>query len=239
MMAAKAAVVRTFEEVGTRCGQPLVSPSGTRLFGGHSARVTGAQWFAEQGVETTKLCILARHSGEQILRYVADAPLKSLKADLFGYASGSGSSYSAPRFAAGSSSATSAAARDRLRKLESSMKAVEDQVHQQAIDVVSLATGFGRKDNRVFIQNKVTSAIHQAKYDDDGCTLCGWHFAGARKKGRGLPYRVVKSLVSMPSTMICERCMPTERALAATVGILGDVALSRDEHQDDTLGDLE
>ena len=113
------------------------------------------------------------------------------------------------------------------------------QVHQQALDVVSLATGFGRKDNRVFIQNKVISAIHQAKYDDDGCTLCGWHFSGARKKGRGLPYRVVKSLVSMPSTMICERCMPTERALAATVGILGDVALSGDEHQDDTLGDLE
>ena len=56
---------------------------------------------------------------------------------------------------------------------------------------------------------------------------------GHGRKGAGAPYRVVQSLVNMPSTMICERCMPTERALAATTGIIGNAALSGDEHEGD------
>jgi hypothetical protein len=68
--------VRTFEVIGERLGQPITSSAGLRLFGGHSPRVTGAQLFAALGVEVTKIRILARHSGDAILRYVAEAPLK-------------------------------------------------------------------------------------------------------------------------------------------------------------------
>ena len=55
---------------------------GLRLFGGHTPRVTGAQVLAAVGIEVNTIRILARHSGEAILRYVAEAPLRSLRADL-------------------------------------------------------------------------------------------------------------------------------------------------------------
>ena len=75
-------MVETFEALGTLCGMPLTGPSGLRLFGGHSLRVLGAQTLAAAGIEVAKLRILARHSGEAILRYVSDAPLRALRADL-------------------------------------------------------------------------------------------------------------------------------------------------------------
>ena len=80
--APKAKVVETFELLGTLLGQPLISPDGLRLFGGHTARVTAAQTFAVAGLEVNKIRILARHSGDTILRYVADASLHTLRADL-------------------------------------------------------------------------------------------------------------------------------------------------------------
>ncbi len=94
--APKAKVVETFELLGTLLGQPIVSPDGLRLFGGHTARVTGARTFAAAGLEVNKIRILARHSGDTILRYVADAPLRTLGADL-GIGASSSSSSSFPR----------------------------------------------------------------------------------------------------------------------------------------------
>ena len=86
------------------------------------------------------------------------------------------------------------------------------QVQTQSQDMVAVAVAFARPDQRVFIQNTITAAVHKAKGNDDRRTMCGWSFAKARKKGAGSPYRVVHSLAGMPSTMICERCIPTERA---------------------------
>ena len=80
--ASQNAVVATFEQLGLLMGQPLACDSGLRLFGGHTIRVTGAQAFAAMGVEVNKIRSLARHSGDTILRYVADATLRSLRADL-------------------------------------------------------------------------------------------------------------------------------------------------------------
>ena len=231
LMASKEATVRTFEAVGVKLGQPLTSSAGLRLFGGHSPRVTGAQLFTSMGLEVTKIRIFARHSGDAILRYVAEAPLKSLKADLGWKIGGTSSSSMAPTFAGGASDSTSALIRARMLKLESAVAGLEEIAHTQALDIVAVAAGFARPDERVFVQNTVSAAIHQAKANDGNRTLCGWHFAGARKRGAGAPYRIVHSLVNMPSTMICERCMPTEMALAAMIGIVGAAGVSGDEHE--------
>ena len=67
---------------------------------------------------------------------------------------------------------------------------------------------------RIYVQNTVAAAIHMSKSGDDGHTVCGWRFAGACKHGPGLLYRIVNSLIDMPGTMLCERCLPTERAIA-------------------------
>ena len=53
-----------------------------RVFGGHTARVTGSREYAARGMEIKTIRIMARHSGDHFLRYVQDAPLRSLRADL-------------------------------------------------------------------------------------------------------------------------------------------------------------
>ena len=72
----------TFERLGLLCEQPLISDTGLRSFGGHTPRVTGSQLLAAIGIETNKVRLMARHSGDAINRYVEDAPLRSLRADL-------------------------------------------------------------------------------------------------------------------------------------------------------------
>lgn len=80
--ASKASVVDTFEALGSTMGQPTVNDTGLRLFGGHTPCVKGAQILTAMGVAINKVRILACHSGDTIIRYVAEAPLKSLRADL-------------------------------------------------------------------------------------------------------------------------------------------------------------
>ena len=94
------------------------------------------------------------------------------------------------------------------------MDRVQADMTAQAQDAVSLAIGFARTDDRVFIQSTVTAAIHMAKAHDSGHTCCGWRYFAARKKGSGSPHRIVDSIATLPGCMICERCMPTEPAVA-------------------------
>ena len=67
-MASKATVVVTFERIGLLCGQPLISDTGLRLFGGHTPRVTGSQLPAAIGIEINRIRLMARHSGDAINR---------------------------------------------------------------------------------------------------------------------------------------------------------------------------
>ena len=104
--------------------------------------------------------------------------------------------------------------RARVQKLEASPHRLEDIVQTQAQDVVGLATGFARTDNRVFVQNTASAAIHMAKGAGDGHTLCGWKFTSVRSRMPGPPYRFIASLTDMPGCMMCEECLPTERAIS-------------------------
>jgi hypothetical protein len=218
----KVAVVGTFEALGSLIGQPLLSEVGIRLFGGHSPRVTGAQLLAAAGVEISKVRILARHSGDAILRYVSDAPLKSLRADL---------GIRCARLPVGSLAppAAASAAHARIRKLEAALITLQSEVHAQAQDVVSLATGFARTDDRSYLQNTITATVHCARTIDSGHAICGWRFATARRPPNGMAYRVIRSLANLPGSMICERCMPTERAIAISISNTDECDLSGDE----------
>jgi hypothetical protein len=200
----------------------LLSETGIRTFGGHSARVTGAQSLAAVGVEINKIRILARHSGESILRYVSDSPLKSLRADLLTLTA---------RSAGGSASSSGphAAVHSRLRKLEAATVSLRDDLDTQAQDVVALASGYARTDSRSFIQNTITATVHLALSLDGGHAACGWRFATARRTAAGPAFRVINTLINLPGTMLCERCMPTERAVALSVEHSDEIALSGDE----------
>jgi len=222
----KVHVVDSFEAIGAALGQPLHDVAGTRRFGGHTPRVTGARVLAAAGMEVNKVRIMARHSGDTILRYVADAPLESLRSDL-GLASLPNAACPSIRFMAGSDNQKlSVAVRARVLKLENALHKLEGVVQAQAQDVVALATGFARTDNRVFVQNTATATIHVARCGDDGRTICGWPFVRARARGPNIPFRTLTCLRDIPGMMLCEKCLPTERAVALS----RDVAeLSADE----------
>jgi hypothetical protein len=79
---ARAAVVAALEATVQAYGDPIVQPNGSRLLGGHSFRVTGAQQLASLGVDIIKIMVLARWAGESVLRYVRDAPLDNLPAEV-------------------------------------------------------------------------------------------------------------------------------------------------------------
>jgi hypothetical protein len=220
--ASKVAVVLTFEALGVMIGQPLLSETGIRLFGGHSPRATGAQLLAAAGVDISKVRILARHSGDAILRYVADAPLRSLRSDL-------GIRCARLPSATLESANTSSAIHARLRTLEAALVTVQSDVQAQASDVVALATGFARTDDRIFLQNTITATVHCARSIDGGYAICGWRFATARRPPNGMAYRAISTLVNLPGRMLCERCMPTERAVAVSLDNADEADISGDE----------
>ena len=210
----KSHVVDTFEAIGASLGQPLHDTSGTRLFGGHTPRVTGSRVLSAAGMEINKVRIMARHSGDTILRYVSDAPLESLRADLGLESLPCKPALSFNLNASSGKKQLTDAVRARVAKLEDALKKLESVVQSQAQDVVSLATGFARTDDRVFIQNTSTATIHVARSGDGGRTICGWPFARARARGPDIPFRSVTCLRDIPGMMLCEKCLPTERAVA-------------------------
>ena len=115
---------------------------------------------------------------------------------------------------AGNKSKLSAIVRARVEKLENALNRLEATVQTQAQDVVALATGFARTDNRVYVQNTATATIHMARCGDDGRTICGWPYARSRARGPELPFRNIHCLNDLPGMLLCEKCLPTERAVA-------------------------
>ena len=71
-------VVRLIEQAATRLGLATQSPQGSRLFGGHSLRVSRAQWLARSGVPLPLIQLVARWSSDVIARYVAEVPLETI-----------------------------------------------------------------------------------------------------------------------------------------------------------------
>ena len=90
---------------------------------------------------------------------------------------------------------------------------------------MALATGFARTDNRLYVQN-TTATIQLARGGDEGRAICGWPYARARARGLELSFRTVQCLNDIPGMLLCEKCLPTERAIA--VGRF-DAELSADE----------
>ncbi len=109
------------------------------------------------------------------------------------------------------------------------MSAIRNDVQVQAQDVVALATGYARTEQRACSQNMVTATVHLARCHDDGHAACGWRFSTARRPAHGPAYRALVSLVNLPGSMLCERCLPTERAVALSVSDAAGADLSGDE----------
>jgi len=77
-VADKRHVVECIEVVALRAGEPLVDAMGSRRFGGHSLRVTGARTLAALGIDVLLIQLMARWSSDVVLRYVSEAPLAAI-----------------------------------------------------------------------------------------------------------------------------------------------------------------
>ena len=91
-------------------------------------------------MEINKIRIMARHSGDQMLCYVQDAPLRSLRAHL-GLTASTSPTASALPFGPTAASPSTARMRERLRKLEAEVVRLEVALQAQAREVIGIATG--------------------------------------------------------------------------------------------------
>ena len=209
------------------CDQPLFSDSGLRLFGGHTPRVTGSVLWAVHGIEVNKIRILARHSGDTILRYVSAAPLRSLRTDLGLPPHGA----AVPLAAAGT--VTSAATLARFKALEATIAGLSDMLEQRVVDLraeITAATAV----RRTYVQNVATATVHLVRAQDTSRAVCGWRFRGATARARRRDlvreptFRYLPDITLIPGQMLCERCLPDDRDLAIAANLVQE-ELSSDE----------
>ena len=225
-MASKATVVVTFERIGLLCGQPLISDTGLRLFGGHTPRVTGSQLLAAIGIEINKIRLMARHSGDAINRYVQDAPPRSLRADL-----GLPSTGMTAQPASSGSSAAAAATLKRVALLEATVAKLDSSLREHAQALADPRSEVVLP--QLFIQNAVTKTVRLTRPTNDSRGVCGWTFKGdtaraRRKDAAKRTFWELPDIVGIPRHLLCERCLPTEHAAALAIGIVHD-ELSADE----------
>ena len=228
-MATKQSAVLTFEQIGVLCGQPLLSEHGLRLFGGHTPRVTGARFYARAGLEVNKIRILARHAGDTILRYVREAPLATIRADL-------GMSARIQQVATTNAPDPRVAEhKRRIKTLEATVAGLASIIDGHVGELAHLTSAARNAPVGDLVQNCATAPykVHRASTTATGRALCGWTFDGAtyraRRKVSAKSFRVLPSLDGIPADVMCERCLPKEHAAALEQDIVHE-ELSGDEH---------
>ena len=80
----------------------------------------------------------------------------------------------------GGPSASLGPLRARVQVLESMM---DRMMAASQTDLVGIAAGLARTDDRVFIQNMATPTVHHAQASDGGRATCGWKYGGAGRRG--------------------------------------------------------
>jgi len=174
--------------------------AGLRLLGGHSARATGAKAYVSSGLDVNKVRILARHSGETILGYVGDAPVRDIASDL----------------AAASSQARSSVPSSQVTSQQ--LKHINDMLDRQAARLDALYRQVMRAPGKVYVLNLQTEVLHATRPGDGAYTACGWWLGGALRttqrqgsthKWGGMSIR--SSCTGHPFQLMCEKCLQEER----------------------------
>ena len=203
----KQSMLRTIELLAARAGLPLTSPDGLRLFGGHSLRVTGAQALARWGVPVETIRIMARHSGEAVLRYVADAPVSNLSEQV--------------------------ARQAQLRvsnpdnDLASQVSSLRLQMQKQDETIRDLSALVRKNDHIAFVQNVHTLAVHGLRPGDSSTSMCGWKLGPAKLKRGSVRY--LSTIKGEPWHTLCERCLQPERAAAKAIACTNAGDLDRSD----------
>ena len=240
----KEAVVADIERLATTLGVEVSEPDGTRRFGGHSMRVSGARWLASRGIGLPVIQTLARWESEVVRRYVGDAVLHSLTAACRKSVAdkASGVDFHSVRTATKGTLVTEKASRDpallaELKEFRDAVNMVAMECEERAkvqhqamatelfdfrTDLDKLLKGQDAQFNPELVVNSKTGMLHSVQTYQIGGLVgewragCGWRFglAGA--------YTFVTSPVDARVLRVC-RCAAamareyglTERATAS------------------------
>ena len=166
------------------------------------------------------------------MRYVQDAPLRSLRSDLGLTPQGTLPS----PFAVASRSVDTVSQR-RLHSLTVAMSRLEELVEQQNLEIASLRTSAASDPLPSYVQHTVLDTVHRLRPLDVARTICGIDVKASFKaqphsqshrRVNIKTYAPICSLAEVPGILLCERCLKTERK-AALENELIDAALSGDE----------
>ena len=220
----KLKVVEAFEALATTLNLPLIT-NGVRNFGGHSTRVSGSQFWAGLGIETAKIAIFARWAGPTIFRYVADAPLKVITADVRRLLLKACST-------ASTSSQSDDNISDRLKTLERSLASLADQAAASDVATMPALTDTAPaatqaicdvQESPEYVSNDATLKIHEVWFRDADPSVararCGWKY-------RTSAHTFTRNIAMVAWFNMCDRCLRSERA-AAKVRQNGDAS---DDH---------
>ena len=74
----KAGAVSTIERIAETIREPLLDSQGGRRFGGHSMRVSGAQWLGQLGFSVEQVKTFGRWASDSVVRYLGEAHVSDL-----------------------------------------------------------------------------------------------------------------------------------------------------------------
>ena len=124
-----------------------------------------------------------------------------------------------------------------IARLKHTMQAQAAEMHGPRTAVTSTIP------DRCCIQNTSTTTVHLTRITDNSKAVCGWTYRGeahrtkprASRSGRDVrrKYRILDDITDILGQMLCEHCLPPERATAFGMGIAID-DLSGDEEGSDT-----
>ena len=173
----KAATVRTIEALATAAGEPLHDSAGQRRFGGHSLRVTGAQWLGLLGFGVEQIKTFGRWASDTVVRYLGEAHVSDMARARRRLICEQGLLGSAPLAAPGPSGPACCTEAEVHRLVQVSVEAAVADVAQR---VEALRQRGGpRYDLVVHERRKVVHAmtVDVAAPVEVRQTQCGWRFA--------------------------------------------------------------
>ena len=201
MVCTKESVVATFEQATLRIGKPIRTEDNVRILGGHSLRVTGAQYLASLGFSVALIQLIARHESDIILRYVQDAPLLTITQE---YKS------RIPSMCLPTVAAQSIDDPYILAPLGELSNSNCWENLQSQVDILKSRLVAAEQRTQTYVCNNLSEVVHFPVMahpvfpQDEWKARCGWKFGSSN-------HSMTHAIPTANFRLICSKCLPLER----------------------------
>ena len=173
----KAAVVGTIEFIAARLDEPLLDAQGLRRFGGHSMRVTGAQWLGLLGFGIEHIKTFGRWASDTVVRYLGESHVSDLARARRRFIRDQGL-LEGHELSAVAASGPSLCTPVEVERIVA--RAVSESLQQSTARVEELRSHATRYDQVLHEGRRVIHSLGMDLAAPSVCwqTRCGWRFAG-------------------------------------------------------------